>query len=1071
MAGVRVELLGPFAVRTCDGAVVEVPGVRLRALLAALALEPGRIVSRTRLVDWIWGRRPPADEANALQALVSRLRRVLPDGVIEAEAGGYRLAVPPDAVDVCRFEHLVGRARATGPAELSGLAGLAGLAERADLLRSALALWRGTAMADIALRDSDAFDAAVARLEELHVTALGDRVDADIRLGRGSELVPELTGLVAAHPLREGFVAALMRALAEAGRTTEALTVYRRTRELLAEELGTDPSAELSALHTALLRGELGERAEHRRTNLRAELTSFVGKDGDTAAVAALADGHRLVTLTGPGGSGKTRLATETARTMLAGLPDGAWLVELASLRAGGDLAQAALTAIGLRDQALLGGARGGEAMDRLVTALRDRAILLILDNCEHVIEAAAAFTDRLLGECRRLRILATSREPLGITGEVLWQVEPLALPAAGAGPAEAGSSPAVRLLRDRAELVRKDIGSDAHTLAAMARICRALDGIPLAIELAAARLRTMSVDQLARRLDDRFRLLTGGSRTALPRHRTLRAVVDWSWDLLTGTERAVLRRLSVFSGGASLEAAERVCGDTDPGGPGGPGGPGVFAGQQVLDVLTALIEKSLLVADGEGTPRYRMLDTIREYAAHRLAEAGEAEAARRAHLAYFVELAETADPHLRRAGQLEWLSVLEAEHDNIGAALRGAIAAGWAREAMRLVAAAGWYWFLTGHRVEGTELSVAATSLPGEVPDETRAMACTIVTVFMTSGPGGDQYQAREWIHEAHRLTRRGGYRNPLLGFVEPLERMLRDPAEVLPAFEPLIADDDPWVRAQARLARGRWRLTLDGDETDVDTDIQTALAEFRTLGDRWGISLALTFLADRLAMRGEFARACEHHEEAATALTEVGATEDGVILRARQAQLYWLLGDERSCAFAMAEAQRCAGGITWPDVPVELALSKAQLARWRGEPEAALRHLATVRTVLGDGASFNVKARDLYGYLTEDLDEARAHRSEAFRVAVGYGYPPLIAEVLVGIADLALRQGHHERAARLLAAGDVVRGTPDRSLPDVSRIAAEARRRLGEAAFTEAVRAGERGDWRELAETTLAP
>ncbi|WP_256862794.1 AfsR/SARP family transcriptional regulator [Microbispora sp. GKU 823] len=342
----RVGLLGPFEVRNGDGAVVEVPGVRLRALLAALALEPGRIVTRARLVDWIWGERPPADEVNALQALVSRLRRVLPDGVVEAHSGGYRLAVAPDAVDVCRFEHLVGQARTAEPAA------------RADLLRSALALWRGTAMADIALRDSDAFDAAVARLDELHVAALGDRVDADIRLGRGSELVSELTELVAAYPLREGFVAALMRALAEAGRTAEALTVYQRTRERLAEELGTDPSAELSALHTALLRGELGERAENGRTNLRAELTSFVGKDDDVSAVAGLAVTHRLVTLIGAGGSGKTRLATETARTMLAELPDGAWLVELASVRAGGELAQAALTAIGLRDQALLG-ARG----------------------------------------------------------------------------------------------------------------------------------------------------------------------------------------------------------------------------------------------------------------------------------------------------------------------------------------------------------------------------------------------------------------------------------------------------------------------------------------------------------------------------------------------------------------------------------------------------------------------------------------------------------------------------------------------------------------------------------------
>ncbi|MFD0475500.1 BTAD domain-containing putative transcriptional regulator [Nonomuraea thailandensis] len=369
------------------------------------------------------GEQPPSDEVNALQALVSRLRRVLPDGVIAADAGGYRLVVAPEAVDVWRFEQFVGQARGAEPAE------------RAELLRSALELWRGSAMADIALRDSELFGAAVARLDELHMAALGDRVDADIRLGRGSELVSELTALVATYPLREGFVAALMRALAEAGRGNEALTVYQRTRELLAEELGADPSAELSALHTALLRGELGERAENRRTNLRAELTSFVGKDDDVATVAGLAVKHRLVTLTGPGGSGKTRLATETARRMLAELPDGAWLVELAPVRAGGELAQATLTVIGLRDQAVLGGARGGEPMDRLVSAIRERTILLILDNCEHVIEEAAEFADRLLGECRRLRILATSREPLGITGEVLWQVEPLALPGRGRAP------------------------------------------------------------------------------------------------------------------------------------------------------------------------------------------------------------------------------------------------------------------------------------------------------------------------------------------------------------------------------------------------------------------------------------------------------------------------------------------------------------------------------------------------------------------------------------------------------------------------------------------------------------
>src|SRR5580704_14731058 len=632
-------MLGSFEVRTDDGVLADVPGARLRGLLIALALQPGHAVPKATLVDWIWGERPPSDAANALQRLVSRLRKALPEGLVEGQTDGYRLRVEPDAVDAVRFERLVGQARND---EDPG---------RVRLLREALALWRGAAMQGVGLQESAAFDAAVTRLEGLRLTAIEDRFDAEISLGHGAELVTELTDLVAAHPVRERLVAALMRALVAAGRDTEALLVYQRTRETLADALGVDPSPELSALHVALLRGELGRpeqrwQEEGRKTNLRAELTSFVGKDADVAAVRELIAGHRLTTLIGPGGSGKTRLATETARTLLGDLPDGAWLVELAALGASGDVAQSTLAALGLRD-ALLSGTPNAEPADRLIAAIREREALLILDNCEHVIESAAAFADRVLGECQRMRILATSREPLGITGEALWLVEPLALPEEDASPGEIESSPAVRLLRDRAGAVRRDLAVpyqlDGRTLSTMARVCRALDGMPLAIELAAARLRTMSLDQLANRLDDRFRLLTSGSRTALPRHRTLRAVVDWSWELLTDAERTVLRRLSVFSGGASLDAAERVCmaravehraGDQD----------------EVLELLTSLTEKSLLLTDGDKAPRYRMLGTIREYAGDRLAEAGESDLARRANLAYFTELAETADSHLRRA-------------------------------------------------------------------------------------------------------------------------------------------------------------------------------------------------------------------------------------------------------------------------------------------------------------------------------------------------------------------------------------------------------------------------------------
>ena len=333
-------MLGPFEVRTDDGVLADVPGARLRGLLIALALEPGHAVPKATLVDWIWGERPPSDAANALQRLVSRLRKALPEGSVEGQTDGYRLTVEPDAVDAVRFERLVGQARnAEDP-------------RRVRLLREALALWRGAAMQGVGLQDSAAFDAAVTRLEGLRLTAMEDRFDAEVSLGHGVELVTELTDLVAAHPMRERLVAALMRALVAAGRDTEALLVYQRTREALADALGVDPSPELSALHVALLRGELGRRErrwqeEGRKTNLRAELTSFVGKDADVAAVRELIAEHRLTTVIGPGGSGKTRLATETARTLLGDLPDGAWLVELGAIGADGDVAQSTLAALG----------------------------------------------------------------------------------------------------------------------------------------------------------------------------------------------------------------------------------------------------------------------------------------------------------------------------------------------------------------------------------------------------------------------------------------------------------------------------------------------------------------------------------------------------------------------------------------------------------------------------------------------------------------------------------------------------------------------------------------------------
>jgi predicted ATPase/DNA-binding SARP family transcriptional activator len=635
---VQIALLGPLEVRTDSGPPAEVGGARLRALLILLALDAGRVATTQRLIEGVWGAAPPLGAANALQALVSRLRRAVPDLPVESHPAGYRLAIPPDQVDVARFERLAGAGQAALPHDPAAAAGL---------LREALGLWRGAALADVA--DADFARAPAARLTELRLSTIEDRIEAELKLGAsGADVLAELEELAAEHPLRERLVALLVRALYAAGRPADALAAYERARNLLADQLGVDPSPALAALHVAILRGDpdlvpapVPTPDATPRTNLRAALTSFVGREEDVVRVGKLVSESRLTTLIGPGGAGKTRLAVESARTRLDQMPDGVWLVELAPVTDGSEVPWSVLTALGLREQALLAPrsrtlspaepneARGvGEPLDRLVGALADKRLLLVLDNCEHLIDAAAATVDRLLGACPGVRVLATSREPLRITGENLWPVEPLAMPPADAPAREVTCYPSVRLFADRAAAVRPGFAVDDQTVAPVVRICRALDGMPLAIELAAARLRSMTPEQVATRLDDRFRLLTGGSRTALPRHQTLRAVVDWSWELLDEAERALLRRLAVFAGGATAEAAEQVC-------------AGPVAAADVFDLLTVLVDKSLVVAVGDGRPRYRLLETIRAYGLERLAEAGEAEQVRRLHAEHFLALAE----------------------------------------------------------------------------------------------------------------------------------------------------------------------------------------------------------------------------------------------------------------------------------------------------------------------------------------------------------------------------------------------------------------------------------------------
>src|SRR5262249_31576758 len=428
----------------------------------------------------------------------------------------------------------------------------------------------------------------IIRFEELRLDALTARVEAELACGAHTGLVAELEALVAAYPLNERLRGLLMRALYASGRQADALAADERARTILRDELGTDPAPELQRLHVAILRRDPSLEAAAAAlppTNLRAQPTSFVGRDELMGRLRQLLEGSRLVTLVGPGGAGKTRLAAELAARERSRYADGVWMVELAPLSDQADVPQSVLAALGLRERGLLerGGGPVTEPLDQLLGALAGRRLLLVMDNCEHVVELAARIAEAIVGHCPGVRSLATSREPLVVTGETLCPVPSLRLPPEDVAPADAAGYAAIRLFLDRASAARPDFALTADTVAAVVQICRRLDRLPLAVELAAARPPSLSVAQGAPRLDDRFALLTGGTRTALARHQTLRAVVDWSWDLLDEPEQTLLRRFSVFAGGATLEAAERAC--TGDG----------LARADILDILASLVDKSLV--------------------------------------------------------------------------------------------------------------------------------------------------------------------------------------------------------------------------------------------------------------------------------------------------------------------------------------------------------------------------------------------------------------------------------------------------------------------------------------------
>ncbi|NJP94171.1 AfsR/SARP family transcriptional regulator [Nonomuraea sp. FMUSA5-5] len=1050
-------VLGPLAVWDAAGGPVAVGGPRPRALLAMLLLDAGRLVSVERLIDGQYGDRPPAGAANAVQAQVSRLRRHLPAGLIEFHGTGYRLAAEPDTVDAHRFERLTREGRRLLAAGLP--------AQAAALLREALALWRGPAFADVA--GAPFAQPQAVRLEELRLTATEDLYEAELSLP-DARPAAGLRELVAAHPLRERGRELLMRALHAAGRPAEALAAYEEGRRLLADELGADPSPSLAALHLEILRGHPDPggppaRPAAVRTGVPAQLTSFVGREEELARLAALGSA-RLVTIVGPGGTGKTRLAIESTTH-----PAGAVaFVDLSLVDgprgavASGQVAQVVLGALGLREPALRPAAAGGpDPVERLVAALAGQELRLVLDNCEHVIDEAAALARRLLAQCPGVSILATSREPLGITGEHIVPLSPLPTPPPDAR--DPLSYPAVRLFADRAAAVRQGFALDPGNLDAVLRICAALDGLPLAIELAAARVRTSGVAEIADRLAEhgRFRLLSRGDRTAAARHQTLRAVVEWSWSLLGPEEQALARRLSVFTGGATLEAAERVCGATD--------GP-----TDLADGLADLVDKSLVETDGE---RYQMLDTIRLFCLERLAEAGEEERLRQAHAAWFLEFAANAHDHLYRGEQLDWLARLSADNANLQSALR------WSVEhdpptAWRLVGTLGMYWWLTGRRGEATRHADRLLDGTGGTPPAGLEEEYVLAVLHAVPDTGSPHWgRAKKIVASLERPMR---YR-----FGVALWGMIAGPPDGgVPAdrTSELVLGSDPWSRALDRL--GIALMLLHGGRiADAESGMDRVLAAFRALGERWGMGQAFDWLALIASWRGDWRRAMELWDRALALFAELGALDELADVLSRRADAHWRAGDPGAARADIEQAGELERRLGRPELMAWVQLQLGDIARLQGDLPEAERRLEAALSGSETGAftagGMRSRVHTALARLAAargDVERAARLHAQALAIALDSPLANDVAEVAEGLAAHALHEatraagdaGHAvgdagrasqeagERAALLLGIGAAVRGMAVAGDRDVAATAAGATRVLGPGGFAAAYAKG---------------
>ncbi len=974
------SVLGPLQV-TAAGRPIPVRRGLPRALTVLLLLRRRATTSAEVIVDRLWNGEPPADPANAVHRVVAHLRRALgPDGraLLVTQAPGYALLAEDDAVDAVRFERLVRRASAAAAAA----AGATADARAVEEIDTALALWRGEPLADVA--GYEWAGAEIARLEETYLQARETRLGLLLALGRPGEVVTEARALVAAHPLREQLHAQLMIALYRTGRQSEALQAYTTVRRVLAEELGLDPGPQLQELERRILAhdvdlqrpapvGVVSAPGPPRpppgdRSWAGSSPTSLVGRQKDLDDLDDLVARARLLTLTGPGGAGKTRLAGELANRHPERV---SWFVDLSVVSHDGLVAPTVARAVGAPVTP------DHDVVQAIVDRLAGTVGLLVLDNCEHVVDAAADVASRLLRSCAGLVQVATSRIPLRVAGEVTWPVPPLSLPPQGATTTpEVADSPAAQLFLERAAAVRPGLTISDVNAADVAAIVRSLDGLPLAIELAAAHADVLPVDAIRRRLADHFELLETDVRDTPARHRTLRAVIESSVNLLTDADRRFFVQLGAFAGSFDLEgaAALAACSTT-----------------AVYRLTASLVRQSLVVPTPTG--RYRLLESLRAYAAQGLAgDPGEHDVRRR-HLDHLVDLMTIADRQIRTDAQEEWLIRLGETLPDLRAALRWSLGGAAPARGALLAAVSAWYWTLEGMLVEAQEWLDAAEEVPAL--DDT-VKAALRLAVGRIAAPLGDLTRARDACADSVRISRRAGDDRMTgealvtLGISQwALGDLAGAAASHDEAVDRLAFVADSWDRTAALVLRAR--TAIDAGDERVDDRIDRAVASARQIRDKHLIGLAVSQQARRALLVGDAAAAREAAEECLTVWRQVGYQEGEVAAlnllgRAataldRLAEAEGLLRESLRTAVGIrhlggvCEGLECLAAVlhaTGRDEQAQLLLAVAERERRRSDmpvPAAEAGHVAEVRRRVHDrlGAPMN-SAVAAARYLTVD-------------------------------------------------------------------------------------------------------